>query len=182
MCECENMASLRHAHLVSFFLDPEDVKRLRQGAIWSFSKGTGLLWPGIRLWGTKGSNPITIYIYFFNCAHILLFCTKPSLCLLVGFHYGICISQEQFRSQIALSYCIVFIVFHVYVAYYWTYWRSWLRHCATSRKVAGSITDGVIGIFHWHNPSGCTMALGSTQPLTEMDTRNISWGVKAAGG
>ena len=33
---------------------------------------------------------------------------------------------------------------------------------------------------HWH-PSGCTMALGSTQPLTEMSTRNISWGVNAAG-
>jgi hypothetical protein len=26
-----------------------------------------------------------------------------------------------------------------------TRWRSWLRHCATSRKVAGSIPDG---IFH----------------------------------
>jgi hypothetical protein len=25
------------------------------------------------------------------------------------------------------------------------------------------------------------MALGSTQPLTEMSTRNISWGVKAVG-
>ena len=33
--------------------------------------------------------------------------------------------------------------------YVWgTLWRSWLRHCATSRKVAGSIPDGVIGIFH----------------------------------
>jgi hypothetical protein len=39
---------------------------------------------------------------------------------------------------------------------------QWLRHCATNRKVAGSIPDGVIGIFHWHNPSGRTMALGST--------------------
>ena len=29
-----------------------------------------------------------------------------------------------------------------------TRWRSWLRHCATSRKVAGSIPDGVFGIFH----------------------------------
>jgi hypothetical protein len=48
-----------------------------------------------------------------------------------------------------------------------------------NRKVAGSITDGVI--FHWHNSSGRIMALGSTQPLTEMNTRNISWGVKAAG-
>jgi hypothetical protein len=46
---------------------------------------------------------------------------------------------------------------------------------------AGSIPDDVIGIFHWHNPSGRTVALGSTQPATEMSTRNISWGVKAAG-
>ena len=59
--------------------------------------------------------------------------------------------------------------------------RSWSRHCATSRKVAGSIPDGVVGIFHWHNPSGRTVALGLTQPLTEMSTRNISWGIKAAG-
>jgi hypothetical protein len=51
---------------------------------------------------------------------------------------------------------------------------SWLRHCATSRKVAGSIPDGIIGIFHWHNPSGRTMALGSSQPLAEMSTRDIS--------
>jgi len=57
-----------------------------------------------------------------------------------------------------------------------TRWRSWLRHCATSQKVAGSISDGVTGFFHWHNPSGRTMALGSTQPLTEMSTRNVSWG------
>jgi hypothetical protein len=28
-----------------------------------------------------------------------------------------------------------------------TRWRSWLRHCATNRKVAGSILDGVKGIF-----------------------------------
>jgi len=54
-----------------------------------------------------------------------------------------------------------------------TQWCSWLRHCATSRKVAGSITDGVDGIFRWHNPS-----LGSTQPLKEMSTRNISAGDK----
>jgi hypothetical protein len=33
----------------------------------------------------------------------------------------------------------------------------------------------------FHNPSGRTMALESTQPLTEMSTRNISFGVKAAG-
>jgi len=46
----------------------------------------------------------------------------------------------------------------------------------TSRKVAGSFPDGVNGIFHWNNSSGRAMTLGSIQPLTEMSTRNISWG------
>ena len=41
---------------------------------------------------------------------------------------------------------------------------------------AGLIPDGDIGIFHWHNPSSRTMVLGLTQPLTEISTRNISWG------
>jgi hypothetical protein len=39
----------------------------------------------------------------------------------------------------------------------------WLRHYATNRQVAGSIPDGFNGIFKLHNPSGRTMALGSTQ-------------------
>jgi hypothetical protein len=30
--------------------------------------------------------------------------------------------------------------------------------------------------FYGLNLSGCTVALGSTQPLTEMSTGNISWG------
>jgi len=42
----------------------------------------------------------------------------------------------------------------------------------------GFDSDGVIGIFHF---SERTMALELTQPLTEMSTRNISWGLKAAG-
>jgi len=54
--------------------------------------------------------------------------------------------------------------------------RSLLRHCATIWKASGLIPDGVIWIFHWHNPSDRTMALEATQPLTEMSTRNISWG------
>ena len=34
------------------------------------------------------------------------------------------------------------------------------------KKVAVSIPDGVIEIFHWHNTSDRTVALGSTRPLT----------------
>jgi len=57
-----------------------------------------------------------------------------------------------------------------------TQWRSWLRHRDTSRKVVGSIPDGVTGVLQGYNPSGRTMALGSTQPLIVMSTRNISRG------
>jgi hypothetical protein len=42
------------------------------------------------------------------------------------------------------------------------------------RKVAGSIPDEVIGFFHLPNPSSRTMAMGSTQPLIEMSTRNLA--------
>jgi hypothetical protein len=43
LCECEALASLRYAHLGSFFLDPEDIRELGVGAIWNFVKGIGLL-------------------------------------------------------------------------------------------------------------------------------------------
>ena len=54
---------------------------------------------------------------------------------------------------------------------------QWLRCCATNRKVAGSIPDGVNGFFidikyfRSHYGPG-----GSTQPLTEMSTKSVSWG------
>ena len=42
---------------------------------------------------------------------------------------------------ILLLFIIIFIIRGTAVA-------QWLRGCATNRKVAGSIPDGVIGIFH----------------------------------
>jgi hypothetical protein len=51
----------------------------------------------------------------------------------------------------------------------------WLRHYATSRKVANSSPDEM-DVFNFPNPSSRTMALESTQPLTEMSTRNLSGG------
>jgi hypothetical protein len=53
---------------------------------------------------------------------------------------------------------------------------SWLRYYATSLKVAGSIRHDVIGFFNWPNPDSRIMALGLTQPLTEMSTRNLPGG------
>jgi hypothetical protein len=48
-----------------------------------------------------------------------------------------------------------------------------LRHYDTNRKHTGSIPDEIIGYFNWPNPSSRTVAMGSTQPLTEMIARNL---------
>jgi len=42
LCDCEALASLRQAYLGSFFLEPEDIRSLDFGAIWNYSKVTGL--------------------------------------------------------------------------------------------------------------------------------------------
>jgi hypothetical protein len=78
-------------------------------------------------------------------------------------------TQKTLCNELVLDFTYIHILLGTAVA-------QWLRYCASNRKVAGSIPDGVIGIFHWHNPSDRTMALWSTQPLTEMSTRSISWG------
>jgi hypothetical protein len=60
-----------------------------------------------------------------------------------------------------------------------TSWRSWLRQCAAERKLASSVPTASMG-FLIDNPAR-TMALGSTQPLTEISNMNTFLGVKAAG-
>ena len=42
LCECEALASHRHAYLGSFFLEPEDIKSISLGGNWNFSKAIGL--------------------------------------------------------------------------------------------------------------------------------------------
>jgi hypothetical protein len=54
--------------------------------------------------------------------------------------------------------------------------KDYTSHYVTSQKVAGSIPDEVIGFFSWLNLSSRTMSLKSTQPLTEMTTRNLPGG------
>ena len=77
--------------------------------------------------------------------------------------HNTCVSDHKLSS-----YCIVasyILHFYIYI-YMGIAVAQWLRCCATNRKIAGSIPAGVTGSF---------MALGSTQPLTEMSTRSISW-------
>jgi hypothetical protein len=57
---------------------------------------------------------------------------------------------------------------------------QWLKHCATNQKVAGSIPDGVIEIFHWHNCSG-HYGPGVDPASNRNEYQEYFLGVKAAG-
>ena len=48
LCESDALASLRHAYLGSFFLEPKDIQSISLGAICSFSKASGLPW--LNMW------------------------------------------------------------------------------------------------------------------------------------
>jgi hypothetical protein len=51
-----------------------------------------------------------------------------------------------------------------------------LKRCAASRTIPGSIPGRVTGFFSDIFPSDSTMALGSTQPLVKMSTRDVPGG------
>jgi hypothetical protein len=72
--------------------------------------------------------------------------------------------HPNYKTNITLSHKILYV-----------FESSWLRLYATSRKVTGSIPD-VNVFFNWSNPFSRNMSLGSTQPLSEMSTRNIPGG------
>ena len=85
------------------------------------------------------------------------------------------IKERHEKAHWVCSYITVTVlgvnkIYTIITTFGGTRWSRLLRHCATSRKVAVSIPDGVIGTFH---PSGRTMALELTQPLTENSTRYI---------
>jgi hypothetical protein len=48
-------------------------------------------------------------------------------------------------------------------------------------EVLGSIPDELMGLSNLPNHPSRIMALDSTQQLTEVSTRNIPWGKRAAG-
>jgi hypothetical protein len=91
------------------------------------------------------------------CFEVITLCLQ-SVCvisILIGY-YTPC-NENHFPSVYFVNQPLhvsdIFVAHHqevysIYTVYQGTRWRSWLRHCATSRKVAGSIPDDVIGIFH----------------------------------
>ena len=42
LCDCEALASIRHAYLGSFFLEPEGIRRSDLGTIWNYTNASGL--------------------------------------------------------------------------------------------------------------------------------------------
>ena len=60
--------------------------------------------------------------------------------------------------------------------YFTTLW-----HYATSRKVAGSIPDGITGTFHWLKPSGRTRGPGIDSASDRNEYQESFLGVKTAG-
>jgi hypothetical protein len=55
-------------------------------------------------------------------------------------------------------------------------YRVQLRHYATNCNVSVLITDEVTGFLNFLNSYNNAMTMGSTQPLTEMSTRNLLGG------
>jgi hypothetical protein len=87
-----------------------------------------------------------------------------------------------------IVYEVILINRHIVILNYTELLRSWrhavaqwLRHCATNRKVAGSIPDGVIGIFHWHKPFRPHYGPEVDSASNRNEYQEYFLGVKAAG-
>jgi hypothetical protein len=118
--------------------------------------------------------------FYYKVASCWLFLLSLSRCFLPVMSLDVIVPAKFFPAVIPTYYSLspkIVVYFCVYFFQAWyTRWRSWFSHYATSRKVAVSIPDGAIGIFHWHNPSGRTMVLGTTQLLREINTRIFAGG------
>jgi hypothetical protein len=93
-------------------------------------------------------------------------CTKSPFCLIWDF-YGLFTTYLRSNRRTEKR----FIIFTLYQPYLGSRgsvvgWGNMLQ----AGKSGDSIPDEVIGFFNWPNPSIRTMALGSTQPLTETST------------
>ena len=79
-------------------------------------------------------------------------------------------------NSVRLAFCKRSFVFSFDLRLTGTTVAQWLRCCATNRKVAGSIPDGVSGFFIDIKSFRSHYGPGSTLPLMEMSTSSISWG------
>ena len=72
-------------------------------------------------------------------------CICVCVCMYIMYYiYALSTSTYMYVCMGYFTYVYVYTYVFIYVC---MRWRSWLRHCATSRKVAGSIPDSVIDII-----------------------------------
>ena len=102
-----------------------------------------------------------LYILLFFC-HLNCLFTFTLQCWYTAFSL-----RQHYIKLFSIHYAVYYLIPNCIKLMWGTWWHSWLRHCATSWKIAGSILDGINVIFHWFHHSGCTMVLGSTQPLAD---------------
>jgi hypothetical protein len=117
---------------------------------------------------------ITPIYKLFNL-HKYIICKFPSHLLtgleLVNVLMISCLKTAENKPLSVTNYTS--LLFCIYVQ--WSeQWCSLLRHCATRWEVPLSISGAVLWNAKWPNPSvrSKSLALRSTQPLTEMSTRN----------
>jgi hypothetical protein len=115
-------------------------------------------WCFLKLWQNSGQIERCMrWLWLLTTSAYKWICQQQCLCLKPSrFSWNMIVSKSSLK--------FVFCTFAIF------------GHYAISRKVAGSIPDEVVGSFNCPNPTSRTMALGSTQPLTEMITRNLPGG------
>ena len=91
--------------------------------------------------------------------------------------------RHFYFCQVCVCVC-VYIYIYIYIYIYnfrGTAVAQRLKCCATNRKVAGSIPDGVTEIFHLHNPADRTMAPGVDSASNRNEYQENFLVVNAAG-
>jgi len=120
-------------------------------------------------------------MYFYNVR--ILFCKRW------GFHnaVNVCMSgstsggpeDDSIRVQTCSPNAIIYHKNTIKIL--GTAVAQWLRCCATNRKVAGSIPDGVIGIIHFHNHFRSHYGPGVYSASNRNEYQEYFLGVKASG-
>jgi len=110
-------------------------------------------------------------------AYVFHFVFPSFICFPIYFPSLMCFRRQLLRRMLPIHLpCFLFTVCRLFLSsLIHTIVPAYFLHHSPSPHFK-IFPCGFFGFFHWHNTSSRTMALGSTQPLTEMSTRNVSWG------
>ena len=142
---CMKSRTLVHAHSVF-------TKRLHMRFQYSLNFMSLIIFPlSYKFWRERNSFTRLLNLSFAGSKYPL----SHLLCVVSCFRSGLLLSLHcnfpclSLYLLLRIHFVLPFVcsTAFLYIIIGGTLWRSWLRHCSTSRKVAGSIPDGVIGFF-----------------------------------